>query len=199
MPPTITEIALTIVPIYSASFLSLYVPCLRGVPREFGFDAQNAARFVGFHRRPLWICRSPSGGVCRWSTDGEFLSCLPKKGTKEGHEGLRPCDPYAASGWPSAKVGGALSRMSGQVYSTPPAAAPRAQCLCRRVSGTVPEVLPGRHVRFCMARSAHGKAENCAATPRTRSERANARYGRCFPLGGSPRAIRCALLGASAT
>ena len=72
MPPTITEIALTIVPIYSASFLSLYVPCLRGVPREFGFDAQNAARFVGFHRRPLWICRSPSGGVCRWSTDGDL-------------------------------------------------------------------------------------------------------------------------------
>ena len=44
----------------------------------------------------------------RKSTDSEFLSCLPKKGTKEGHEGLRPCDPNAASGWPAAKVGGAL-------------------------------------------------------------------------------------------
>ena len=89
--------------------------------------------------------------------------------------------PSAASGWPVAKVGGALSRMSGRVYSIPPAAAPRAQCLCRRVPGTVPEVRPGRHGRFCVARSAHGEAENCAATPRTRAERANARNGRCFP------------------
>ena len=48
--------------------------------------------------------------------------------------------PSAGSGWPVAKVGGALSRMSGRVYSIPPAAAPRAQCLCRRVPGTVPEM-----------------------------------------------------------
>ena len=71
--------------------------------------------------------------------------------------------------------------MNERVYSIPPAAAPRAQCLCRQVSGTVPGVLPGRHGRFCVARSAHGEAENCAATPRTRAARANARNGRCFP------------------
>ncbi|WP_418452788.1 sulfatase/phosphatase domain-containing protein, partial [Anaerotruncus massiliensis (ex Liu et al. 2021)] len=29
------------------------------------------------------------------------------------------------------------------MYSIPPAAAPRAQCLCRQVSGTVPEVGSG--------------------------------------------------------
>ena len=39
----------------------------------------------------------------------------------------------------------------------------------------------GRNGRFCVARSAHGEAENCAASPRTRAERANARNGRCFP------------------
>ena len=71
--------------------------------------------------------------------------------------------------------------MSGRVYSIPPAAAPRAQCLCRRVSGTESDVRSGRHDRFCVARSAHGEAENCAATPRTRAERANVRNGRCFP------------------
>ncbi|WP_418427712.1 hypothetical protein, partial [Anaerotruncus massiliensis (ex Liu et al. 2021)] len=85
-------------------------------------------------------------------------------------------------GWPSAKVGGTLSRISEQAYSIPPAAAPQAQCLCRRAPGTVPGVLVGRHGRFCMARSAHAEAENCAASPRTRAERANARNGRCFPL-----------------
>ena len=55
-------------------------------------------------------------------------------------DGLRPnpCDPNAASGWPSAKVGGTLSRISEQAYSIPPAAAPQAQCLCRRAPGTVP-------------------------------------------------------------
>ena len=54
-----------------------------------------------------------------------------------------------------------------RVYSTPPAAAPRAQCLCPRVSGTVPGVLPGRHGRLCVARSAHGEAEMCIRDRRT--------------------------------
>ena len=72
-------------------------------------------------------------------------------------------------------------RISGQADSIPPAAAPRAQCLCRRVSGTVPGARLGGHVRLCVARSAHGEAENCAASPRTRARRANARNGRCFP------------------
>ena len=111
----------------------------------------------------------------------------------------RPCGPDSLSGWPAAKspatpapppVGlrpksaAPGSRMSERAYSIPPAAAPRAQCLCRRVSGTVPEVRPGRHGRFYVARSAHGEAENCAASPRTHAERANARNGRCFPPCG---------------
>ena len=116
-------------------------------------------------------------------------------------DGLRPnpFDPRAASGWPSAKVGGALSRINWRVFSIPPGAAPRAQCLCPRVSGTVPKVHSWRHGRFCVARSAHGEAENRAASPRTRAERANARNGRCFPPCGFWRAIRPQSLGAPAT
>ena len=102
---------------------------------------------------------------------------------ERSRRGLCPLDPRAASGWPSAKVGGAPPRMSERAYSIPPAAAPRAQCLCPRVSGTVPEVRPGRHGRFCVARSAHGEAENRAVQPPARAKRANARNGRCFPPG----------------
>ena len=100
---------------------------------------------------------------------------------ERSRRGLCPLDPRAASGWPAAKVGGALSRMNERAYSIPPGAAPRAQCLCRRVSGTESDVRSGRHGHFCAARSAHGEAENCAALPRTRAARANVRNGRCFP------------------
>ena len=112
---------------------------------------------------------------------------------ERSRRGPCPLDPRAASGWPSAKVGGAPPRMSERAYSIPPAAAPRAQCLCPRVSGTVPEVRPGRRGRFCVARSAHGEAENCAASPRTRAGRANARNGRCFPprVLGEPSGSHC--------
>ena len=84
-------------------------------------------------------------------------------------------------------------RMNERAYSIPLDAAPRAQCLCRRVSGTESDVRPGRHVRFCVARSAHREAENCAASPRPRAERANARNGRCFPpwVPGEPSGVRC--------
>ena len=58
-----------------------------------------------------------------------------------------------------------------RIHIYPPAAAPRAQCLCPRVSGTVPGVLPGRHGRFCVARSAHGEAENRAVQPPARAGR----------------------------
>ena len=99
---------------------------------------------------------------------------MPKKGTKEGHEGLRPCDPRAASGWPSAKVGGALPRMNGQVYSIPPAAAPQAQCLCRRASGTVPGVRFGEArplLRGAQRPRGGGKLRGFAAHARRARER----------------------------
>ena len=146
---------------------------------------------------------------------------MPKKGTKEGHEGLRrparaapgaryarrplagapprdpglsplrgpgpagrilykdglrpnPCDPSAASGWPAAKVGGALSRISGRVYSIPPAAAPRAQCLCPRVSGTVPGVRLGEArplLRGAQRPQGGGKLRGYAAHARRARER----------------------------
>ena len=114
-------------------------------------------------RRLFQVCRSASGTVCRWSTDGGIrfaargaaelpgpapaggpISCPYKKWGKEAAGGCAPLTPSAASGWPAAKVGGALPRMNGRVCSIPPAAAPRAQCLCRRAPGTVPEMLSGR-------------------------------------------------------
>ncbi len=137
----------------------------------------RAAPGARYARRPLAGAPPRAPGLSPLRRPGPAGRILCKDGLRPN-----PCDPNAASGWPSAKVGGTLSRMSGQVYSIPPAAAPQAQCLCPRVSGTVPEVRSGRHGRFCVARSAHAEAENCAASPRTRAERANARNGRCFPL-----------------
>ena len=136
----------------------------------------RAAPGARYARRPLAGAPPRDPGLSPLRGPGPAGRILYKDGLRPN-----PCDPNAASGWPSAKVGGTLSRMSERAYSIPPAAAPRAQCLCRRVSGTVPEELPGRHGRFCVARSAHGEAENCAALPRTRAERANTRNGRCFP------------------
>ena len=112
---------------------------------------------------------------------------------ERSRRGPGPLDPRAASGRPAAKVGGALSWISGRAYSIPPASAPQAQCLCPGVSGTESEVRQGRHGRFYFARISHGEAENCAASPRTRAERANARNGRCFPpcVPGEPSSFIC--------
>ena len=146
---------------------------------------------------------------------------MPKKGTKEGHEGLRrparaapgaryarrplagapprgpglsplrgpgpagrilykdglrpnPCDPRAASGWPAAKVGGAPPTDERTSDSIPPASAPRAQCLCRRASGTVPEVLIGEARPFLFRShlpQGGGKLRGFAAHARRAHER----------------------------
>ena len=173
--------------------------CRRPADGCFGYSAQRAE---GFCSRPfgvLYRCRLRRRRLPGPAPAGGPISCTDKKWGKEAAGGHAPLTSAPPPVGLRPKSAAPLSRMSGQAYSIPPAAAPRAQCLCRRVSGTVPEVLPGRHVRFCMARISHREAENCAATPRTRSERANARYGRCFPLGGSPRAIRLRSLGAPAT
>ncbi len=162
-------------------------------------------------RRPLWICRSVSGGGCRWPVDGgfrfaahraaqyvgsrptasSFLAC-PRKEPKKGTRGCAPATPAPPPVGLRPKSAAPRPWMSGRVYGIPSAAAPRAQCLCPRVSGAVPKVHSGRHGRFCVARSAHGEAENCAALPRTRAERANTRNGRCFPprvLASLPTAV----------
>ena len=55
---------------------------------------------------------------------------------------LTPAPPPVGLRPKSAALG---SRINRQVYRIPPAAAPRAQCLCQRVSGTVPEMLSGRY------------------------------------------------------
>ena len=124
---------------------------------------------------------------------GGPISCTDKKWGKEAAGGHAPLTPAPPPVGLRPKSAAPRPRISERAYSIPPSAAPRAQCLCRRVSGTVPKVRPGRHGRFCVARSAHGEAENCAATPRTRAERANARNGRCFPpcVPGEPSSFIC--------
>ena len=115
---------------------------------------------------------------------------------ERSRRGLRPLDPRAASGWPSAKVGGALPRMSGRVCSIPPSAAPRAQCLCRRVSGTVPEVLIGEARRLLRG------AQRPRGGGKLRGEAAHARGARkrperaLFSAVCPRRAIRLRSLGA---
>mgnify|MGYP007060496427 CR=1 FL=1 len=136
----------------------------------------RAAPGARYARRPLAGAPPRDPGLSPLRGPGPVGRILYKDGLRPN-----PLDPRAASGWPAAKVGGALPRINGRVFSIPPAAAPRAQCLCPRASGTVLRVRSGRHVRICVARSAHGEAENCAALPRTRARRANARNGRCFP------------------
>ena len=153
----------------------------------------RAAPGARYARRPLAGAPPRAPGLSPLRRPGPAGRILCKDGLRPN-----PCDPSAASGWPSAKVGGALSRINWRVFSIPPGAAPRAQCLCPRVSGAVPKVHSWRHGRFCVARSAHGEAENCAALPRTRAERANARNGRCFPPGVTASLPTAGLLGAAA-
>ena len=197
-------------------------------------------------RRPLWICRSVSGGVCRWSTDSEFLSCLPKKGTKEGHEGLRrparaapgaryarrplagapprdpglsplrgpgpagrilykdglrpnPCDPNAASGWPAAKVGGALFTDQRTSLQHPAS---------RRAAGAMPlpeSLRSSTESAFVEARPLLHGAQRPRGGGKLRGFAAHARRARerperaLFSAVRPRRTIRLRLLGASVT
>ena len=64
--------------------------------------------------------------------------------------------------------------MSERVYSIPPAAAPRAQCLCRRASGTVPRVRFGEArplLRGAQRPRGGGKLRGFAAHARRARER----------------------------
>ena len=86
-----------------------------------------------------------------------------------------------------------------QAYSIPPATAPRAQCLCRRAPGTVPEV-PIWEARPLLFRShlpqGGGKLRGFAAHTRRARERPERAL---FSAVWFWRAIRLHLLGASAT
>ena len=64
---------------------------------------------------------------------------------KRSRRGLRPLDPQAATAC-GHKGRGPVPRIEGPAYSSPSAAAPRAQRLCRRASGAVPRVRPGRPI-----------------------------------------------------
>ena len=112
---------------------------------------------------------------------------------ERSRRGPCPLDPHAASGWPAAKVGGALSRMSERAYSIPPAAAPRAQCLCRRVSGTVPGVRLGEArplLRGAQRPQGGGKLRGFAAHARRARERPERALFSVADLG-EPSGVRC--------
>ena len=146
------------------------------------------------------MCRSGSGGTCRRPTDGGFgcaaheaaelpgpapaggpISCTDKKWGKEAAGGRAPLTPVPPPvGLRPKSAAPCHGSMGGCTASRQPPRRGR-----NASAGESPEPYRecawGRHGRFCVARSAHGEAENCAATPRTRAERANARNGRCFP------------------
>ena len=148
--------------------------------------ATPGARYA---RRPISGLRAAFGGwppkrglrtaVAGAPPRGPGLSPLRGPGPADRilyQDGLRPnpCDPRAASGWPAAKVDGALSRISGRAYSIPPAAAPRAQCLCPGVSGTVPGVRFGEArplLRGAQRPQGGGKLRGFAAHARKARER----------------------------
>ena len=166
----------------------------------------------------LQMCRSGSGGGCRWSTDGglrlsargaaelvgsrptasSFLAC-PRKEPKKGARGSAPATPAPPPVGLRPKSAAPSSRISGRVYSIPPAAAPRAQCLCPRASGTVPRVPIGEArplLRGAQRPRGGGKLRGYAAHARRARERPErALFSAVCPR----RAIRLHLLGAPAT
>ena len=146
------------------------------------------------------MCRSVSGGACRWTADGgfrfaaheaaqfvgsrptasSFLACPrkePKKGTRgcapatpaPPPVGLRPKSAAPCHGSANEPIATSQPPRRGRNASADESPEPFRECAW------------GRHGRFNFARMSHGEAENCAATPRTRAECANARNGRCFP------------------
>ena len=129
----------------------------------------RAAPGARYARRPLAGAPPRDPGLSPLRGPGPVGRILYKDGLRPN-----PLDPRAASGWPAAKVGGALPRMNRRVYSIPPAAAPRAQYLCPRVSGTVPGVPIGEARR--LLRGAHlprggGKLRGFAVHARFARER----------------------------
>ena len=150
----------------------------------------RAAPGARYARRPLAGAPPRDPGLSPLRGPGPVGRILYK-------DGLRPnlLDPRAASSWPSAKVGGTLPRMNGRVYSNPPAAAPRAQCLCRRVSGTVSVVPIGEArplLRGAQRPRGGGKLRGFAAHARKARERPERAL---FSAGRFCRAFRQPLLG----
>ena len=157
-------------------------------------------------RRLFQVCRSASGTVCRWLTDGGLrsaaheatespgpapaggpISCTDKKWGKEAAGGYAPLTPAPPPVGLRPKSAAPRPRISGQADSIPPAAAPRAQCLCRRVSGTVPGVRLGEArplLRGAQRPRGGGKPGGTAA----RARRAHVSCGPCPQL--TPRSVK---------
>ncbi len=80
-------------------------------------------------RRRVSICRSLSGGAAGSRPGRRPYFLAAQEIGERNRRGLRPLDPRAASGWPSAKVGGALSTHQRTGVQHP---------ACRRAAGAMP-------------------------------------------------------------
>ena len=100
---------------------------------------------------------------------GGPISCTDKKWGKEAAGGCAPLTPAQPPVGLRPKSAAPCPRISGRAYSIPPTAAPRAQCLCLRGSGTVPVMRPGRHGFKSFAalfRAAHRPQKVLIAAPK---------------------------------
>ena len=147
-------------------------------------------------RRRVSICRSLSGGAAGSRPGRRPYFLAAQEIGERNRRGLRPLDPRAASGWPSAKVGGALFTDQRTSLQHPTS---------RRAAGVMP--LPERlrnrtgssHMGGTTAFISLASPTGRRKTARLR--RARAQSARTPGTGvvfrrGSWRAFRCALLGA---
>ena len=140
---------------------------------RFRLAAHEAAQFVGSRPTASSFLACPRKEPKKGTRGlGGLPGLRPERATRDGRSrALRPATPaWVRCADPALRAGFSIrmacgqipltpapppvglrpksaapgSRINRQVYRIPPAAAPRAQCLCPRVSGTVPEILSGR-------------------------------------------------------
>ena len=150
-------------------------------------------------RRSLGIPLSERCSLPGPAPAGGPISCTDKKWGKEAAGVCAPLTPSAASGWPSAKVGGAPStdKRTGVQHPASRRAAgamPLPESLRDRTGSAFGEARP--LLRGAQRPQGGGKLRGFAAHARRARERPErALFSAVRPL----RAIRCALLGAPAT
>ena len=143
-------------------------------------SGRAASLYLNFPLFERCSCRVPPRSVLRFAahraaelvgsrpTANSFLAC-PRKEPKKGTRGCAPATPTPPPVGLRPKSAAPCPRISGRAYSIPPTAAPRAQCLCLRGSGTVPVMRPGRHGFKSFAalfRAAHRPQKVLIAAPK---------------------------------
>ena len=135
---------------------------------------------------PSLIYRSSSGTVAGSrpaASDFLYVKESHQRRTQGGYAPLTP-RPRRAFG---PKGRGPVPRIEVPAYSSPSAAAPQAQRLCPRVSGTLLPVRSGRHGRFFVARSVHGGRKTRPFRAFARKARAGGSAARFSALSREPR------------